>query len=74
MGNGEDAVSFFHTHQWVEHGRHFNGPQPHRIVADERYPEIVLWKLVHGYTVVLLKCTTCGDQKITEVTGDARLK
>jgi hypothetical protein len=73
MGNGEDAVSLFHTHQWIEHGRHFNAPR-NGMVDGGRYPEHFIWKCLHGYTVILLKCASCGDQKTTEVLGDARAK
>jgi hypothetical protein len=67
-------VSLFHTHQWIEAGRHFNAPTAQRGVEGEKYPESIFWRMLHGYTVILLKCAMCGDQKITEVIGDARVK
>jgi hypothetical protein len=44
------------------------------MVDGGRYPEHFIWKCLHGYTVILLKCASCGDQKTTEVLGDARAK
>jgi hypothetical protein len=64
-------MSLLHRHQWVEAGRHFNSPK-NEFIADGKYPAELAWKVLHGYTVILLKCATCGDQKIVEATGDAR--
>ena len=62
-------MSLFHRHSWIEHGRHFNPPT--RCFDGQHVPRDIAIQATWGYTVVLLKCVTCGDQKTLHVTGNA---
>lgn len=62
-------MSLFHRHQWREHGRHHTPPHLNMQKADG--PAHTIERLIWGVTVILLKCDTCGDQKVVEMLGNA---
>lgn len=60
----------FHHHKWVEVKRTFNRPNKDVISVKNVSPED-LQKILHGFTIIELKCDDCGDMKFHETLGSA---
>lgn len=60
-----------HTHKWAEESRWFVPPYTRPFEAT-RASEEFMKKVMYGITAVELRCSTCGDLKYMEFTGDCR--
>jgi hypothetical protein len=62
----------FHLHNWYEVRRYFVPPASVAGLKARGVEGVDLFRdLANGYTVIELKCETCGDIKAKHLMGDA---
>lgn len=66
-------MAWFHQHIWQEQSRTKNGGQgtPPGF-AGVSVPADLVYRLLFGYTIILLKCAECGDVKTIEIQGQVQ--
>ena len=61
-------MNWFHRHTWTEQER-FIIPRPSSVKASHVYDTDTLTRLISGQTIIVLRCSVCGDIKYVEVPG-----
>ena len=59
------------NHQWQEQQRYFVPPLDMGNFDFSGSNPKTLFKLTGGFTVIILKCSVCGDVQSREIMGDA---